>query len=125
MAPPRKQSDSRIHFANNDSRSKICKHCKQVVKTSGNTSNLMKHLIRKYPLILTSDASTPDNLPSIDEPSPSTSKNVHQENVTKNMITNFIIKHSTVADQSITNAIMLMIACDYQPFPVVNDYGFR
>jgi len=55
MVPPRKQSEAKKHFKNNDAVSKTCRHCKQQVKISGNTSNLIKHLMRKHPAILMSE----------------------------------------------------------------------
>lgn len=55
MAPPK--SDAWKHFSKNNDGTATCRHCSKKLKTSGNTTNLMGHIVRLHKLLVAQKSS--------------------------------------------------------------------
>lgn len=106
---PKAQSKSRGYFDRIDGESnKVrCKLCSFVLTTGGGTSNMLAHLKRKHPDIM-SNARTDTTADQNDSTSNTSS------------VSTCPVLHSKKLDQALT----LMLATDFQPFSIVGDKGF-
>lgn len=106
---PKVQSKTRGHFDKVDeSGTKVrCKICSVVLTTGGGTSNMLSHLKRKHSDIV--NKQTDSSMSSGD---------------TNDSIS--IMKQSPRPNfKKVDEALILMLATDFQPFSMVDDKGFR
>lgn len=129
----------------------ICNICKQEISYKSTSNNLRKHIERKHPTIKfhteeTANKTNTSNLPEpmeiSDEPQPSTSKSLttttnqdqpdkylsdkHATALKQTSVNTFLRKKMGVtARKQIDDSLMLLFIHDFQPFSIVEDYGFK
>lgn len=118
--PKVKKSLTKDHFDKVDEKLVKCKVCGKILKTGGGTSNMLSHLTRKHPQAILETTTTSQ------QPAPTaSSQQTPGEPIISLQQTKIQMVPLAKNTKKIDEQLTLMCATDFQPFTVVEDYGFR
>ena len=135
-----KRSEVWKHFNVGSKNTARCRHCEKILKTLGNTSNLMDHLKVKHPSEIPGTSRESDALQTsnsrgshgkrkkIDEPCSSSTDNQNnsfQESITEAFTNVSSYKGGSAKHKRITTDILYMMCKDCEPFSFVEREGFK
>ena len=120
----RKRSAVRTYFDNEEGTDAICLLCNDIVKTSGNTSNALKHLKNKHhsEFQLVQEEQEETKRKKTDQQSV---KGPEQATLVSTIEQSQAYTRESACCKKLDNSLIKMLAMDLQPASIVEDKGFQ